>query len=59
MMSFPLPDTMHAVLLTGLGGFDKLENLTDVPVPRPVAGEVLIRARASSVNNTDINTRIG
>lgn len=54
-----LPDTMHAVLLTGLGGFDKLEYRTDVPTPRPKAGEVLIQVRASAVNNTDINTRIG
>ncbi|WP_061171587.1 alcohol dehydrogenase family protein [Caballeronia hypogeia] len=59
MMSPSLPDTMHAVLLTGLGGFDKLEYRTDVPVPRPGKDEVLIRVRASAVNNTDINTRIG
>lgn len=58
-MSRSLPDTMHAVLLTGLGGFDKLEYRTDVPVPRPGEGEMLIRVRASAVNNTDINTRIG
>jgi NADPH:quinone reductase-like Zn-dependent oxidoreductase len=58
-MAPSLPDTMHAVLLTGLGGFDKLEYRTDVPVPRPRQGEVLIRVRASAVNNTDINTRIG
>lgn len=58
-MSLPLPDTMHAVLLTGLGGFDKLEYRTDVPLPRPCKGEVLIRVLASAVNNTDINTRIG
>jgi NADPH:quinone reductase-like Zn-dependent oxidoreductase len=50
---------MHAVLLTGLGGFDKLEYRTDVPVPTPKKGEVLIRVGASAVNNTDINTRIG
>ncbi|SAL68286.1 zinc-binding dehydrogenase [Caballeronia cordobensis] len=58
MMS-PLPATMHAVRLTGLGGFDKLEYRTDVPVPRPKQGEVLVQVHASAVNNTDINTRIG
>ncbi|SAK88855.1 zinc-containing alcohol dehydrogenase superfamily protein [Caballeronia hypogeia] len=58
-MSRSLPDKMHAVLLTGLGGFDKLEYRTDVPVPKPKQGEVLIQCRASAVNNTDINTRIG
>ena len=51
--------TMHAVLLTGHGGYDKLTYRTDVPVPQPKAGEVLIRVAASAVNNTDINTRIG
>ncbi|MBP9183014.1 MAG: alcohol dehydrogenase family protein [Fuscovulum sp.] len=50
---------MHAVLLTGHGGYDKLDYRTDVPVPQPKAGEVLIRVAASAVNNTDINTRIG
>ena len=33
---------MAAVLLTGHGGLDKLEYRTDVPVPRPASGEVLI-----------------
>ena len=50
---------MCAVLLTGHGGLDRLEYREDVPVPRPGAGEVLIRVAAAGVNNTDINTRIG
>ena len=50
---------MEAVLLTGHGEFEMLEHRTDVPVPRPGPGEVLIRVRAAGVNNTDINTRIG
>ncbi|KUF11530.1 alcohol dehydrogenase family protein [Pseudoponticoccus marisrubri] len=54
-----LPATMNAVLLTGHGGLDKLEWREDVPVPQPGAGEVLIRVGASSVNNTDVNTRTG
>ena len=54
-----LPQTMHAVLLTGHGGIDKLEYRTDVPVPQPKPGEVLIRIAAAGVNNTDINTRTG
>lgn len=52
-----LPKTMHAVLLTGHGGFEALAYRTDVPVPQPKAGEVLIRVGATAVNNTDINTR--
>jgi NADPH:quinone reductase-like Zn-dependent oxidoreductase len=51
--------TMAAVLLTGHGGLDRLEYRTDVPVPRPGPGEVLVRVAAAGINNTDINTRIG
>lgn len=58
-MTSPLPRTMHAVLLTGHGGLDRLEYRTDVTVPQPGPGEVLIRVAAAGVNNTDINTRIG
>lgn len=54
-----IPDTMHAVLLTGHGGIEKLVYRTDVPVPQPNAGELLIQIAAAGVNNTDINTRIG
>ena len=54
-----IPKTMAAVLLTGHGDFDRLDYRTDVPVPQPKTGEVLIRVAASAVNNTDINTRIG
>lgn len=57
--SRPLPDTMSGVVLTGHGGLDKLEFRTDLPVPKPDKGEVLIRVAASAINNTDINTRIG
>lgn len=52
-----MAQTMHAVLLTGHGGYEALDYRTDVPVPQPKAGEVLIRVAASAVNNTDINTR--
>lgn len=54
-----LPDTMRAVVLTAHGGLEKLEFRTDVAVPRPKRGEVLIRVGASAVNNTDVNTRTG
>lgn len=50
---------MKAVLLTGHGGPEKLEYREDVPVPEPVAGEVLIRVGAAGVNNTDLWTREG
>lgn len=50
---------MRAVLLTGHGGYDKLNFRDDVPVPIPGPNDVLIRVAAAGVNNTDINTRIG
>jgi len=50
---------MHAVLLTGHGGPDRLEYRRDVPVPIPGPDDVLIAVSAAGVNNTDINTRIG
>lgn len=54
-----IPDLMAGVLLTGHGGLDRIEYRTDLPVPRPGQGEVLINVAAAGVNNTDINTRIG
>ncbi|HEX3065654.1 MAG TPA: alcohol dehydrogenase family protein [Dongiaceae bacterium] len=54
-----LPKTMKAVLMTGYGGFDKLEYREDVAVPVPGRDEVLIRVGAAAINNTDINTRTG
>ncbi|MCH9707265.1 MAG: alcohol dehydrogenase family protein [Actinomycetia bacterium] len=50
---------MTGVQLVGNGGLDQLILRHDIPVPHPQADEVLIRVGASSVNNTDINTRTG
>lgn len=58
-MTDALPACMRAVVLTGFGGYDRLELRNDVPVPRPGVNEVLIKVGASAINNTDINTRIG
>lgn len=52
-----IPEKMYGVVLTGHGGLDKLQWRDDLDVPRPGPGEVLIKVHASSVNNTDINTR--
>ena len=54
-----IPRVMTGVQLVGHGGFDQLILRHDIPVPHPQADEVLIRVGASSVNNTDINTRTG
>ena len=58
-MTAAVPEQMSAVLLTGYGGLDKLQYRSDVRVPAPQPGEVLIRVAAAGVNNTDINTRLG
>ncbi len=58
-MTPDIPTTMRAMLLTGHGDYDRLRLADDVAVPSPGTGEVLIRVAASSVNNTDINTRTG
>ena len=54
-----IPEKMKGVYLTGFGGYDKLDYREDIPVPKPKAGEVLVKIGAAAVNNTDINTRIG
>ncbi len=54
-----IPETMSGVYLTGHGDFDKLEYREDIPAPKPVGQEVLVKVGAVGVNNTDINTRIG
>ncbi|WP_028468894.1 alcohol dehydrogenase family protein [Neptunomonas japonica] len=59
MTTHKIPDQMTGVVLTGHGGLEKLLYRTDLAVPTPDKGEVLIRVGASAVNNTDINTRIG
>jgi NADPH:quinone reductase-like Zn-dependent oxidoreductase len=53
-----IPQFMTAVVLTGHGGYEKLEYRDDVPVPEVNEGEVLINVAAAGINNTDINTRI-
>ena len=41
-MTENIPQTMHAVVLTGHGGLEKLEFHRDWPVPVPESDEVLI-----------------
>lgn len=53
------PDAMHAVVLTGHGGLDKLEYRDDVPVPQPAWNEVLLEVSACGMNNTDVWVRQG
>lgn len=55
----PSEQFMSAMVLTGHGGVEKLEWRTDVPVPQPKAGEVLVRVTATAKNNTDRKVREG
>jgi NADPH:quinone reductase-like Zn-dependent oxidoreductase len=54
-----VPETMHAVVLTGHGGLDKLAYREKWPLPRPGSGQALIKVGACGLNNTDVNTRTG
>ncbi|MDT8877912.1 zinc-binding dehydrogenase [Halomonas saccharevitans] len=50
---------MAAMLLTGHGDVDRLAYRTDVPVPAPARGEVLVKVTATAKNNTDRKAREG
>src|SRR5690625_4289136 len=52
------PEQMTAVRITAHGGPAVLD-VTQVPVPVPQAGEVLVEVRAAAINNTDLWTRQG
>jgi NADPH:quinone reductase-like Zn-dependent oxidoreductase len=53
-----IPETMRAVVLTGVGGLDKLE-MRKAPTPRPGPYEALISVKACGLNNSDVMLRIG
>ncbi|GAB3835020.1 NADPH:quinone oxidoreductase family protein [Dactylosporangium cerinum] len=55
----PLPTTMRALQQTSLDGPRDLRLITDVPVPSPGAGEVLIRVTAAGVNFVDVSQARG
>ncbi|MGK5673297.1 NADPH:quinone oxidoreductase family protein [Micromonospora sp. URMC 106] len=49
-----IPTTMRALQQTSLGGPQDMRLITDVPVPTPGPGEVLIRVTAAGVNFADV-----
>lgn len=53
------PSTMAAVQLVGHGGVDQLQYSTEVPVPQPGQGDVLVQVTATAKNNTDRKAREG
>lgn len=57
-MSEALPKLMRAIALTGIGEIDRLQSV-ETRVPRPMAGEVLVKVGACGLNNSDVMLRIG
>jgi putative PIG3 family NAD(P)H quinone oxidoreductase len=57
-MTLPVPDRMRCVEITAPGGPDVLQP-AERPVPRPAAGEVLIRVAAAGINGPDVYQRKG
>jgi putative PIG3 family NAD(P)H quinone oxidoreductase len=53
-----LPETMTAVEISAPGGPDVLRPKT-VPLPRPAAGQILIKVAAAGVNRPDVAQRMG
>lgn len=53
-----VPAMMKAIVVSGKGGPEVLR-LSDVPVPRPGPGEVLIKVAAAGVNRPDVLQRQG
>lgn len=54
----PLPETMTAIAIDGKGGPETLV-AAQVPVPKPQAGQVLIKVAAAGVNRPDVLQRKG
>ncbi|WP_248962906.1 zinc-binding dehydrogenase [Sphaerisporangium perillae] len=54
-----IPATMRALQQTSLNGPQDMRLITDVPVPSPGQGEVLIRVTAAGVNFADISKAHG
>ncbi|KAJ9123501.1 hypothetical protein QFC24_003715 [Naganishia onofrii] len=54
-----IPSTMRGVLCTAVGGPSVLSYQTDLPVPRPTAGQVLIHNTYAGINYIDTYFRSG
>ncbi|KAI1114402.1 hypothetical protein F5Y14DRAFT_414983 [Nemania sp. NC0429] len=55
----PVPNTMKAVLISKTGGTDVLDYETNVPVPTPIDGNVLIKNDLIGINYIDTYFRTG
>lgn len=54
-----LPDRMRAIVISTVGEADVLKLVHDYPVPKPEAGQVLIKVSAAGVNRADVMQRRG
>ncbi len=54
-----LPSAMRALVLRRHGGCENLAVVGDHPVPRPQAGQALVRVRAAAFNYHDVFTMRG
>ncbi|KAE8440578.1 hypothetical protein EG329_007216 [Mollisiaceae sp. DMI_Dod_QoI] len=59
MALFSIPGVMRGVVIEKTGGVDVLQYKTDLPVPVPKDGEVLIKNDFIGINFIDINFRSG
>ncbi|KAJ9094041.1 hypothetical protein QFC21_006142 [Naganishia friedmannii] len=59
MSTTTIPTTMRGVLCTAVGSPSVLSYRTDLPVPRPSAGQVLIRNTYAGINYIDTYFRAG
>jgi NADPH:quinone reductase-like Zn-dependent oxidoreductase len=53
MTTSALPETMRALRLTAYDGRPESLQLVEMPVPRPAAGQVLVRVAAAPINPSD------
>lgn len=58
-MSSSIPSTQHAVVVKEVGGPEVLEYHTDVAIPAPKEGQVLVKNTVSGVNFVDTYYRSG
>ncbi|GKT70241.1 quinone oxidoreductase [Colletotrichum tofieldiae] len=58
-MASSLPQTMNGVQISRTGGIEVLDHHTDLPVPAPAEGQVLVRNAYAGVNFIDTYFRTG
>src|SRR4051812_14523408 len=54
MTTSALPETMRALCLTAYDGRPESLQMTEMPVPKPAAGQVLVRVAAAPINPSDL-----